>query len=333
LAWGTAFTAALGFAVGFRLHGTAGQALFAFGLCLACGFAFLWVFVCIGLGSSNAQAAQGSSMLAYPVIFVSSAYVRVNALPGWMQPVANHQLARLRAALDLGPAAYGWAEDQRWTLARVTKLIRRLFRVEYTLRGVSYLLHRMGFSWHVPAHRAAEAQVVDIGVVRTVTEILLPGLSCPCCGTATFAEPPPGAHAVAVSYGPVLNAAAVLLQGGGSAARLPGQKTDGRGSQAVALRASAIGGGPTCTGCMSAMREELCVSRPTGRSARSRVQLSGVPSGQHRGDHRVRPHCVPGDLGRWRLHVRVVQPLRHSGSGISAEYEVEGRTPWRPRPR
>ena len=39
----------------------------------------------------------------------------------------------------------------------------------------------------------------------------LPGLACPCCGTVTFAEPPPGAHSGAVSYGPVLNAAAVLL--------------------------------------------------------------------------------------------------------------------------
>ena len=32
----------------------------------------------------------------------------------------------------------------------------------------------------------------------------------PCCGTVTFAEPPPGLHAGAVCYGPVLNAAAVL---------------------------------------------------------------------------------------------------------------------------
>ena len=91
VAWGTAFTAALGFALGFRLHGTAGQAFLAFGLCLVCGFAFLWVFICIGLVSSNAQAAQGFSMLAYPVVFVSSAYVRVSTLPGWMQPVAEHQ--------------------------------------------------------------------------------------------------------------------------------------------------------------------------------------------------------------------------------------------------
>lgn len=55
------------------------------------------------------------------------------------------------------------------------------------------------------------AQVVDAEIVRKVTEWLLPGLSCPCCGTVTFAAPPAGAHQGAVSYGPVLNAAAVLL--------------------------------------------------------------------------------------------------------------------------
>jgi transposase len=55
------------------------------------------------------------------------------------------------------------------------------------------------------------AQVVDAEITRKVTEWLLPGLACPCCGTVTFAAPPPGAHAGAVSYGPVLNAAAVLL--------------------------------------------------------------------------------------------------------------------------
>jgi transposase len=55
------------------------------------------------------------------------------------------------------------------------------------------------------------AQVIDVEAVRTVTEWLLPRLACPCCGTVTFAEPPPGAHAGAVCYGPMLDAAAVLL--------------------------------------------------------------------------------------------------------------------------
>jgi transposase len=55
------------------------------------------------------------------------------------------------------------------------------------------------------------AQVIDAEVIRKVTEWMLPGRVCPCCGTVTFAEAPPGAHAGSVSYGPVLNAAAVLL--------------------------------------------------------------------------------------------------------------------------
>jgi len=55
------------------------------------------------------------------------------------------------------------------------------------------------------------AQVIDVEFLRTVTEWTLPGLSCPCCGTVTFADAPAGAHQGSVSYGPALNAAAVLL--------------------------------------------------------------------------------------------------------------------------
>jgi transposase len=55
------------------------------------------------------------------------------------------------------------------------------------------------------------AQVIDVEVVRTATEWALPGLQCPCCRTITFAEPPSGAYQGSVSYGPVLNAAAVVL--------------------------------------------------------------------------------------------------------------------------
>jgi len=66
------------------------------------------------------------------------------------------QLAELEAALDAGPAAWGWDEDQCWTLARIADLARRLFRVDYTLAGMDVLLHRIGWSVQVPARRAAE---------------------------------------------------------------------------------------------------------------------------------------------------------------------------------
>jgi putative transposase len=78
----------------------------------------------------------------------------------------EHQLARLAAELERGPAAHGWNEDQRWPLARITELIAELFRVRYTLRGASLLLHRMGWSPQVPVHRAAERDEAAIATWR-----------------------------------------------------------------------------------------------------------------------------------------------------------------------
>src|SRR5271163_544984 len=53
------------------------------------------------------------------------------------------QVRELEAVLDAGPAAWGW-EDQCWTLARIAELVRRQFRVEYTLAGLDLLLYRLG---------------------------------------------------------------------------------------------------------------------------------------------------------------------------------------------
>ncbi|GAA3091475.1 hypothetical protein GCM10017600_41420 [Streptosporangium carneum] len=85
---------------------------------------------------------------------------------GWPCQLDEEQRARLEAELQAGPAAHGWA-DQRWTLARVADLIARLFRIRYSLRGVSLLLHRMGWSPQVSVHRAAERDEVVITWWRT----------------------------------------------------------------------------------------------------------------------------------------------------------------------
>ena len=89
--WGLVITTAIGFAVGFRLHTDIGHALAAFGLCIVAAYAFAWVFIFIGLVSGTAQAAQGISLLVFPLTFVSSGYVPVASMPGWMQPFAEHQ--------------------------------------------------------------------------------------------------------------------------------------------------------------------------------------------------------------------------------------------------
>lgn len=79
------------------------------------------------------------------------------------------QLAQLCAALEAGPGAHGWAEDQRWTLARAAALAARLFGICYTLRGMSFLLHRIGYSPQVPVHRAVERDEAAIAEWRAVT--------------------------------------------------------------------------------------------------------------------------------------------------------------------
>jgi transposase len=79
------------------------------------------------------------------------------------------QLARLRAALEAGPAACGWDEDQRWTLARAAALAARLFGVSYSLKGMSLLLRRLGFTPQVPVHRAVERDEAAIAEWRAET--------------------------------------------------------------------------------------------------------------------------------------------------------------------
>lgn len=103
LAWSLAITAAIGFLVGFRIHGSAVEALEAFGLSVVFAFAFIWLFVVVGLIAGNAQAAQGMALLVFPLTFVSSAYVPVDSMPGWMQPIAENQpvTAMVNAARSL----------------------------------------------------------------------------------------------------------------------------------------------------------------------------------------------------------------------------------------
>jgi ABC-2 type transport system permease protein len=109
LTWSLGVTVAIGFAVGFRIHGTVLDGLAAFGLVVAFGFVFEWLFITVGLFAGNAQAAQGFGLLVFPLTFVSSAYVPVSSMPGWLQAVAEHQpityMVDAVRALTLGPDA------------------------------------------------------------------------------------------------------------------------------------------------------------------------------------------------------------------------------------
>ncbi|MGR3937537.1 winged helix-turn-helix domain-containing protein [Streptomyces sp. BRA346] len=73
--------------------------------------------------------------------------------PSRMKPDWRDWLA---AELEKGPAAHGWVEDQRWTLARVATVIARRFHVRFSPAQTWRILRQMGFTVQVPARRAAE---------------------------------------------------------------------------------------------------------------------------------------------------------------------------------
>ena len=91
LIWSLAVTTFFGVLVGFRVQNGAAAAAAAFGLCVLYGFAFCWLFIGLGLVAGSPQASQGISFLVFPLSFVSSAYVPVATMPGWMQAFASHQ--------------------------------------------------------------------------------------------------------------------------------------------------------------------------------------------------------------------------------------------------
>ena len=85
------------------------------------------------------------------------------------------QLAGLDAVLEAGPAAWGWDEDQCWTLARIAELVHERFGAQYTLAGMDLLLHRIGWSVQVPARRAAKRDEAAVAAWREETWPVIKG--------------------------------------------------------------------------------------------------------------------------------------------------------------
>ncbi|MFE9956495.1 ABC transporter permease [Micromonospora sp. NPDC005299] len=84
-------TIAIAFAVGMRVHTDWASALGALGLLVLFGFAFVWIFVAVGLLAGSVQAAQGISFIVMPISFASSAFVPTSSMPGWLQAFTEHQ--------------------------------------------------------------------------------------------------------------------------------------------------------------------------------------------------------------------------------------------------
>ncbi|MYX94327.1 ABC transporter permease [Streptomyces sp. SID486] len=79
-------------AIGFRsADATVLEWFAAFGLLVLFATALTWVAVGMGLISPNAEAASNNAMPMILLPLLSSAFVPVHAMPGWIRPVAEYQ--------------------------------------------------------------------------------------------------------------------------------------------------------------------------------------------------------------------------------------------------
>jgi ABC-2 type transport system permease protein len=82
----------VGYVVGFRFSNGFLPALGGIGLLLLFSFAFSTIGALIGLSVKSVEAANMAGMVwLFPLTFVSSAFVPVDTMPGWIQGFAKHQ--------------------------------------------------------------------------------------------------------------------------------------------------------------------------------------------------------------------------------------------------
>lgn len=80
----------VGYIVGFSFSTSPPEVLAGIALCLLIGYAFSWVFACVGLLASTPEAANAFGFIAiFPLTFASSAFVPPETMPDWLQTFAE----------------------------------------------------------------------------------------------------------------------------------------------------------------------------------------------------------------------------------------------------
>lgn len=88
---GMAAMVAIGLAVGFRPHAGVLGWLGAVGLTLLVTFSLSWISACLGMLGSSPEAVQQFGIVLILPIFLSSAFVPTQTMPGWLRVVADNQ--------------------------------------------------------------------------------------------------------------------------------------------------------------------------------------------------------------------------------------------------
>jgi ABC-2 type transport system permease protein len=126
---GLAVMLATGVLVGWRWHGSLGEAALAVGLLLLLRFGLLWVGIYLGLAAKSPEAVAAVQILVWPLAFLSNALVAPATMPGWLGVVAdwNPLSATAAATRELfGNPGWGgdtWVAEHALTMAVVWPLV------------------------------------------------------------------------------------------------------------------------------------------------------------------------------------------------------------------
>ncbi len=110
----------VGYAVGFRFHNGLGPAVAMVLLALLFGVAFACIAAWTGLAIGDEESVQAFGMIwLFPLTFVSSAFVPIQTMPGWLQAFANNQpvtytINAMRALALGGPVADNLWKSLAW---------------------------------------------------------------------------------------------------------------------------------------------------------------------------------------------------------------------------
>ncbi|MEC3952032.1 ABC transporter permease [Nocardia sp. CDC153] len=80
-----------GIAIGFRFHASVGDILLSFAMLLVIGLGTFSLFAFLGLAARNAETVNALTAPGFLMVFVSSAFIPVSTLPGWLQGFARYQ--------------------------------------------------------------------------------------------------------------------------------------------------------------------------------------------------------------------------------------------------
>src|SRR5512134_2476519 len=123
IVWSILIITGFAMVLGFRFGGGAAGALGALALVTAFGLTMCWPMAFIGITARTTESVNTwGFMIILPLTFASSAFVPVETMPGWLQPVAevNPVTAAIDAARGLmlgGPVAEPVTKSLIWMIA------------------------------------------------------------------------------------------------------------------------------------------------------------------------------------------------------------------------